>query len=210
MNFKNWINLQEGQALALSNDMAKFAKETYNAIQQGWEYDKIVYQRQVTDDKTTKNVYVIPKQRPTNDTGDGYADSQTGEIGVYLIPNQTPPEEDFFQHELIHMFDPKLTNNKLRNASWGVDAQNQQSLHATTGQNSKYYTNPWEQDAFMRQTAISTIKNKSWLFDGDMNQVKQSISNLKPQDPWEKEWYKNPKMWKKYLNTVYQITQSGN
>jgi hypothetical protein len=206
MNFKQYLKLQEGQAMGLSQDMAKFAQEASGAIQQGWEYEKPVYQRQVSGDKYgTKNVFVVPKQRPQNDTGFGYSDPQKGEIGIYLQPKQNVDAEDFIQHELIHIFDPKITNNKLRNAPWGIDAQNQQSLHATTGQNTQYYTNPWEQDAFMRQSAEATIRNKSWLFDGDQNAIQQSLQRMKPQDAWEQEWYKNPKMWRKYLNTIYQI-----
>jgi hypothetical protein len=205
MSFKIWL---EGQALGLSKDMVKFAQEAANAIQQGkWQYDQPIYQRQVSNDKYgTKNVKVIPKQRPANDTGFGYSDPEKDEIGIYLQANQNVDTEDFIQHEIIHIFDPKLTNKNLRNTKWGIDSQNQQSLHATNGQNTQYYTNPWEQDAFMRQTAEATIKNKSWLFDGDKNAITQSLKNLKPQDPWEKEWYKNPKMWHKYLNTIYQLS----
>ncbi len=203
MNFKIWL---EGQALGLSADMVKFAQEASHAVHGGWQYDQPLYQRQVNGEKYgLKNVVIIPRQKPANDTGFGYSDPPKGEIGVYLQPNQNVDIEDFIQHELIHIFDPKLTNDKLRQAKWGIDSQNQQSLHATSGQNSQYYTNPWEQDAFMRQSAEATIKNKSWLFDGDKNAILRSLQNIKPQDPWEQEWYKNPKMWRKYLNTIYQI-----
>lgn len=199
--FSQWF---EGQALSLSQDMANFAKEAAKAAYSNWQYDVSLHQRTVTNDKYgSKTISVVPKQRPQGDNGFGYADPNTGEIGVYLVPKQSVDIEDFVQHELIHMFDPKLTNQQLRNKKWGLDKQT--NLNSSDNDNDTYYTHPWEQDAFMRQSAESIIKNMKWLFNGDLKQIQASLRTIRPQEPWEQAWFKNPKMWRKYLNTIYQI-----
>lgn len=202
--FKIWM---EGQALGLSQDMKAFAKEASNAIQQGWEYDKIIYQRQVDSEKYgKKNVSVVIRE--PQGFGDAYAEPLNGEITIFLKPNEYKNIEMIIYHEIIHIFDPKTNNSNLVNSKWGINSQDEEDIRPNSGklQNLKnYYVNPWEQDAYMRQSAEELINQQHWLFDGDKNQIMQSIKNIKPQDPWEQEWYKNPKMWRKYLNTIYQI-----
>lgn len=50
---------------------------------------------------------------------------------------------------------------------------------------------------------MNNISNWKWLLDGNKKDILDRLKAYKPQDDKEYEWYQNPKMWKKYLNTIY-------
>jgi hypothetical protein len=199
-------NICEGKAIELSQDMVAFAQETLKAISDlgnNIQYGQTVHTRIVDGGKYgSRNVTVIAERPHTARAA--YADPPTGNIVLHCLDQVGVGDalNELIQHELIHLFDPKLTNEKLHNSKWGINSKNAESINDPEA---GYYTHPWEQDAFMRQTAEATIRDKAWLFDGDQSKILQGLRNIKPQDPWEIEWYKDKKMWRKYLNTIYQV-----
>lgn len=107
-------------------------------------------------------------------------------------------------HEMVHIFDPKLS----KKPSWMKkydDGQSNQDMQA-------YYTSPHEQDAWMAHRARAIVNYYLEYYKGDKNKVQKEFS--KPPhlwNPWaadgepEKTWYQHPKIWRKYLNTLYNL-----
>jgi hypothetical protein len=108
-------------------------------------------------------------------------------------------------HEMIHVFDFKVYDletsgrmgfmKKYKDA--GEDMQN-------------YYNSPDEQDAWMAHRSREVIDYFLDFYKGNKILVQKEISKSFPDwasgEP-EKTWRKNPKIWKKYLNTLYQVLQ---
>jgi len=199
----------EGQAIKITPDMEQFAQEGIEKLSQNvWEYGQTVHQREVDGGTYGKrNVKIVPHQKNRNSFG--WADPRTGELAIFAIKGQHYSEDyvDFIGHELIHMFDPKLNNPKLASTKWGFEAYHKAGKplgSVDTDTTNQYYNNPWEQDAFMAQTAREAIRNHKWLYDANWEEIQTSLQKIKPETPWEIAWYKDPKKWRKYLNTVYQ------
>jgi hypothetical protein len=209
--FFDWVSLVEGQALRVSSDMEAFAKEAISDLMRGeWQYGHPAYERDVDSKYGVRHIKIIPAERPEGDKGMGVADYMKGEIEIYVKPgwNMGDGFVDFVIHELVHMFDPKLNHPKLAGAKWGIDsyvaAGKPLNLTGDDEKDKIYYLNPWEQDAFMAQNARERIRLKLWFFDGDMAAARKSIASLQPETDWEWFAYQDKKVWKKYLNTIYQ------
>lgn len=105
-------------------------------------------------------------------------------------------------HELVHIFDIKLS----KNPEWMRKYNN---MNRTMDD---YYTSPHEQDAHMAHRARSIVDYYLDYYKGDKKRVQQELSKP-PQlwEPWaadgepETTWRKNPKIWRKYLNTLYNV-----
>jgi hypothetical protein len=206
ITFKQFL---EGKAINATSDMEKFAIETINILKKDdWEYQKVAHERIVDGGKYGKKlIKVIPDEDKDTDTNSAWADNMDGLVGIFVKHGQNYGEEqvEIIIHELIHIFDPKLNNPELRTRKWGIDAPNK-SINPSDDpvKNQEYHMNPWEQDAYMTQSARQIIKIRNWLYDGDWAQIQDSIKNLTPNSPWEITWKKDQKTWRKFLNTIYQ------
>jgi hypothetical protein len=108
-------------------------------------------------------------------------------------------------HELVHIFDIKLTTGKFNFMKKYDKKGNPQNTQL-------YYTSPHEIDAWMAHRARQIINYYLEHFKGDKKKVQQELSkNPKDWNPWaatgepEITWQKNPKIWKKYMNTIFSI-----
>lgn len=134
--------------------------------------------------------------------------------GTIGIPDSLPDYESVdyqdcystILHEMIHIFDPKLS----KNPEWiKKHTQSDQNMQA-------YYTSPHEQDAWMAHRAHAIVDYYLDYYEGDKNKIQKEFS--KPPhlwSPWpadgepEKTWHQYPKMWRKYLNTLYYVLQKS-
>ena len=107
-------------------------------------------------------------------------------------------------HELVHIFDIKLNMGDF----------NFMKKYAITAPENiqSYYTSPHEIDAWMAHRARQTINYYLEYFKGDKRKVQQELSkNPKDWSPWAADgepeiiWQQNPKMWRKYMNTIFGI-----
>jgi len=206
----------EGKAMEISDDMKKFARETTRAVVSGWEYDKVIHSRQVDGGKWGKrNVTVIPTI-PTNNEekkkGFACADPTTGEIELWLDPKHNYGWlSEIIVHELVHIFDPKLNKPELEDAPWNWKSKSDRGIPMNLSGGDVYYAHPWEQDAFMAQEAMNSIKYAfDWYGDEEdiptmIEKIKKDLITKRAETEAEKFWYKNPKMWRKYLNTIYAL-----
>lgn len=207
LDFKSFF---EGKAIDLSPDMEHFAKETVSKfLKMKWEYNQPFNQGKVCHPKynichdVSISVMVPTKESPNRTA---LADPSTGHIELFLLRNNWGWEEDLIQlieHELIHLFDPKLIQDKLRNAHWGLE--NASDLTSRGGKGKSYYISPWEQDAEMRADARARIKRLFNLYGDDWNSISQSIKQKRDFDDtnFRSEWRKDPKIFQKYLHTLY-------
>lgn len=104
-------------------------------------------------------------------------------------------------HELIHVLDPKLSDENLTHKEWGV------RHHQGSDDLDEYFKYPWEQDAYMSSYAFSVIKN--WHERGfSYNDSLELLKKFKPFKKFEHTYYKNPKLWQRYLKTLaYYLTK---
>lgn len=133
--------------------------------------------------------------------------------GTTSIPAMLPDYEnidyqDCFStiiHEMVHIFDVKLS----KRPAWMKKYDTKQDIQ-------DYYNSPHEQDAWMAHRAPAIVSYYLDYYKGDKNKVQKEFS--KPPhlwSPWaangepEKTWYQNPKVWRKYLNTLYHLLQKS-
>jgi len=152
-----------------------------------------------------------PEHKPVTfeDTPDGLP--KIKDHGTKNIPSFLPDYEnvDYDRiyyvviHELVHIFDIKLSTGKF-NFMKKYDSS-QEDMQS-------YYTSPHEIDAWMAHRARQTINYYLEHFKGDKRKVQQELSkNPKDWNPWaatgepEITWQKNPKIWRKYMNTIFSI-----
>jgi hypothetical protein len=212
LSFRSYF---EGQALRVSSDMERFAQEAIGILNKHqWQYGQPAIEREVDSERYGKRIVkVIPAERPEGSGGMGNADYESGEINIFVKPGWKMGEGfvDFIVHELVHMFDPKLNNPKLASSKWGIDAWAKAGKPlSSTGEeeNDKvYHTSPWEQDAFMAQAAREAIRLKREFWGNDRKTIQATLAKYKPETAWEWDFAQNPKMWRKYLNTLYQELQ---
>jgi len=194
----------EGKALEITSDMSVFANETANRLRElsmggGWEYDTVAYERDVDGGKYgRKHVQIILWK------GRSGVLAEAGDDKIWVkFDDNYKWSSSVIEHELVHIFDPKLQGH-LHDASWSVQKQPEFSDGDDT---EKYFASPWEQDAYMSQFARKRIYDLYWQSGEDMNAVEQAIKNYKPNNSVESFWAKNPKMWQKYLKTMFFYVQ---
>lgn len=211
------ILLKEGRAIEATEDMRRFADEVVEELQQFIEEPLLIfsednnfYWRVVSGPGgRTKNIGVRfslfqkmggveSAMMGTNETSHGslirifYTLDRNGD------PVFTPPRPAQVLHELIHAFDPKLEKKIVYKGM--VDRGEQ-----TTAE---YYQDEAEQDAYMRQDAIelATALNK---FPLEKSKELLRSKVLVPKNPVGARqermmaWAQDPKMWRKFINTVY-------
>ena len=107
-------------------------------------------------------------------------------------------------HELVHIFDVKLNVGKF-NFMKKYSTSTPEDIQA-------YHNSPHELDAWMAHRSRQIINYYLEHFNGDKKKVQQELSkNPKDWQPWaangepESTWYKNPKIWRKYMNTIFSI-----
>lgn len=101
-------------------------------------------------------------------------------------------------HELIHCFDPKIEKKILYK---NIKNRTEQTTE-------EHYKDETEQDAYMRQDAIALANSLERL---PLERVKQILNKKleladKPvvsADERKIAWKTDPKMWRKFINTVY-------
>lgn len=232
-SFKFWL-MNEGKAMNVSKDMSNFAKEAVEILKKKqWQFDQTIHQRTVESNYGKKDVAVKTKIK-FNNGPDGDAVAKSGKIRIFLpgranpeyiptsieigdnglpiiksqgttgissqIPNYDINFDEYYYviiHELVHIFDPKITSRP----EW----MKKYDAHSTI---QDYYTSPHEQDAWMAHRAREVVDHYMSQYKGDKNEVKKIISNLSHDTEPESTWYKYPKIWKKYLNTLYHVLQS--
>lgn len=231
ISFKNWLKT-EGKAMDVSTDMDNFAKEVVEILnKRTWDFRQIIYQRFVESKYGKKEIKV--KTMPQSNMGFmGDAVAKTGLIRIYLpskknplhigasleigsnglpiiksqgtpnIPREIPDyEKDFSDyyyaiiHELVHIFDAKL----LSYPTW------MKKYDGKTMED--YYIAPHEQDAWMAHRAREVLDHYLSYYNGNKEEVKKIISRLPHDTEPESIWHKYPRIWKKYLNTLYQVLQ---
>ena len=107
------------------------------------------------------------------------------------------------------MFDPKLTQTDLKDASWGKETvyKSGQPLIPTGDPlaDSNYRNFPWEIDASLFPEALEKIIHLTWLHNGNSKQVLSRIRDVKPKSDLELEWAKNRNTWRRYLKVLYSV-----
>jgi hypothetical protein len=108
-------------------------------------------------------------------------------------------------HELVHCMDPKLTNKKLQEEEWHKRHRKSIGQPSYLG-SEEYYTSPWEQDAFMASHALE--KMQMWKRnDVSKHRIIDELRNYLPHENFERAYYKNKDIWKRYLSYLYKVLQ---
>jgi hypothetical protein len=226
LSFKQYFN--EGKALDVSPDMVNFAKEIVKKLQnRNWEFagsgpinNRIVNSKygskKVTAKLYSKNnanmgsarnnevVLMVPtiSLKQNNQSNDPFSLPKSG--GNLTIDWDSLDLDQIYHtiiHELVHIFDPK---QNLEKSKW-MQSYSMDYPEGSPEEEKNYWLHPTEQDSYMSQYSRILVKNLLKKNNGDKNKVKQQLSFIKPSNYIEELWYKNPKMWRKYLNTVYSV-----
>jgi hypothetical protein len=208
------IILKEGKAIQATEDMRLFADEVVEKLQPflhdpqlivSEDETKVFYWREVEGPYgNSKRVGIRFKElKPgwPKDAKIGTAEVKAGSLVLIFYKTREgfpldlePIHPTQIIHELIHCFDPKLEKKVVYN---GMKDRNQQTTE-------EYYKDEAEQDAYMRQDAIVLANN----FDKFSIERAKELLSKKVSDPANltrrmKVWKTDPKMWRKFLNTVY-------
>jgi hypothetical protein len=200
-----------GRAIRINNDMRAFAQEaalslmrwTYSERNEIPTYNK-VYRRQVDAGKYGKReIYFISEQMPSQDKRfERVAYAYLGGIHInenLLINNgyNLKDAETAVLHELVHCFDPKVCKGILQvsydKKRIGLDLKYE-----------KYLNFAEEIDANMASLSEERLRH---LKRYSLKRALFFLSNIKPKNQIEIEWKKRPKLWRKYINTIYQGLQ---
>lgn len=212
------IILKEGKAIQATEDMRLFADEVVEELQPFiqmplliWSETEVFYWREVEGPHgKSKRIGVRFKKVKTewpDKSKLGFSNVKAGGIIILAYkldkngdPIFYPPSSGEIVHELIHCFDPKLEYGK-EIAYKGMKDRNEQTYE-------EYVKDQVEQDAYMRQDAISMASS---LDRFPIEKVKELLlkklvlpevaDNLR--QGRMKIWKTDPKMWRKFLNTVY-------
>jgi hypothetical protein len=214
--FKEWF--LEGTAYLFTQDQEAFLKEAINAVNQWFtttpdeQKDQlpeiggkilaypVLYEREVYGKTRAGSTAIVDAKlrigKMENPSTYGLADREnTGNvlIGIFKFENNTwglPPNLDsLLRHEFTHAFDPKMSLPSWETDNWQAMRQKSQR---------PYFNNPFEQDAKMHELAVEKVqrmKANNQPFNGRLQASSQT----------ELDWYRNPTMWRRYLNTIYKI-----
>jgi len=192
-------SLHEGK-FPITPDMANFAVDGERKIASTKEATgEVVFRREVDGGKYGKKEIKIALHPAPHRN---YADVETNTIHISKNPRQPyyRQYESMIKHELVHLFDPKVTDKNLRNKSWGVENVPEDLLGRLSDK--KYYELPWEVDAYMATRAEDHIKNM--IRKGyDKEQIRQIVSEPEPTTEYEGFIHGNKKLWRKYKRVLH-------
>lgn len=125
----------------------------------------------------------------------------SGTCNIRLYGKQVDAEKlRTILHEMIHCIDPKLNKQNLFEEEWHRKNKGLMNDPAYMSHD-HYFTTPWEQDAYMSSDAHNRISNyKRWGIP--YFRVLIEIKNAMPNSKAEDTYYKNPKLWRKYLKML--------
>lgn len=104
---------------------------------------------------------------------------------------------EIIEHELVHLFDPKL-KSKFDSKPWGWLQKSN-----TQFKSDEYYNLPWEVDAYIASQARSMV---NWYLPRQLNkeQIKERIQAPIANSEFEKAIVNNKKIWRKYKRALAQ------
>jgi hypothetical protein len=211
------IILKEGKAIQATEDMRLFVDEVMEELQQFIKLPLLVfsevdsfYERNVLGPfGKAKNISVGFRRAPKKlRTGASHGTVINGKKGAEIIifywldengdPEFAKQHRTLILHELIHCFDPKLE----KGIQYGGISDTAEYTRKDV------YEDAAEQDAYMRQDAFLMAKSLENL---SLEQARETIQqklkvpdkNLAASQHRLKVWKTDPKMWRKFLNTVY-------
>jgi hypothetical protein len=233
MNFKDWL-LSEGKAMDVSEDMINFAKEVVAILEKRkWKFGETIHQRvvnskygnkeikvktgvdspaaplaQANPETSTIKLFLAGKDNPeykaiefgSQDNGLPFVKQNGTAVTAPKIPDYDVDVKDCYYnviHELVHLFDVKVLPNR---PSWMSKYDNPYSQNKE-----EYWTSPHEQDAWIAHRSREVIDHYLDIYKGDKSKVKNAVSSIMHDVEPEATWYKNPKIWRKYLNTLYSL-----
>ena len=112
---------------------------------------------------------------------------------------------EVIEHELIHLFDPKLTDEELIDKEWNKNYSDEFEKKA-------YYSSPAELDAFIPTLAKKYVKMVFRVLDFDYDRVRKHLSRGADMlyDEALGVWVKNKNLWRKYLRAIaYWVERLG-
>lgn len=104
---------------------------------------------------------------------------------------------EIIEHELVHLFDPKLSS-KFDSKPWGYNQRQN-----TQFKSDEYYNLPWEIDAYIASQARSMV---NWYLPRQLTkeQIKERIQAPIANSEFEKAIVNNKKIWRKYKRALAQ------
>lgn len=213
------IILKEGRAIQATEDMRLFADEVVEELRQFAEEpllilseDGVFFWRKVVGPfQKPKLIGIMFRKLQRRGAMMGASETKSGsiiQVFYYLdndgVPRFNPPNSNHMIHELIHCFDPKLEKN--------IDYKGSQN-YGDGQTKEEYYKDESEQDAFMRQDAMymaSTLEKFPVEKVMEILKNKMTVPKL-PGNARESRmaaWATDNKMWRKFINTVYDETVS--
>lgn len=100
------------------------------------------------------------------------------------------------EHELIHLVDPKLTDEELLKKEWNKN-------YSDEFEAALYYSSPAELDAFIPTLAKKYVKMIFRVLDYNYDRIKKFLSSgVDLFDDALKTYVKNKGLWRKYLKAV--------
>ena len=210
------IVLKEGKAIRATEDMRLFADEILRELRPFLKEPLLIfsevnnfYWRSVKGPHDVVKKIGIRFQQHENAKSWTVLDSSELRTGTsirlyYKIKKNgdpvivSPPTREEIIHELIHAFDPKLIKGVSYKGEYtpGVSSE------------SEYFSDQSEQDAYMRQDAIVIAKELGQVPAEEISELLKSRLSVpkKPLNQAErrlKVWSQDTKMWRKFINTVY-------
>lgn len=210
----SWLRKIAGTAIKVTPSMKEFAIQAAKKISELKITPEMLAGRETIFGDTVDSDYgekyiTICLDYPSN-SGGALARARRvfgpniGQIIFYLDNAATVSRDNLHYailHELVHLVDPKMSINRSR---WKSESQPDFELADTPGYyvaSPYYYNKPLEQDAFMSTEALRRVQQ--WKeFWPDKKEILDRISTYLPHSPQEESWYKNSKMWRKYLRTL--------
>lgn len=210
IHFKNFF-YSEGKAIDVTIDMENFANQTVRRFKAlvNPKSKTVVYAREVDFGKYGNKFVKVLIKKSLRNLAEADAINSIIYMGKFDEKYDNVNFSDVIEHELIHLIDPKLTNQNLRDKSWGLDTLAQKGTFRNNPLSSNeedvdsYYNNPWEVDGWMSQLSRALMKEYIRKYYSNKEFIKAAISKRKPLTPPEKVWFKNNRLWKKWLNTLY-------
>ena len=232
----NWLTKISGQAIQVTQEMRDFARETADTIanmtdeqfQEGWKSDLfskvghfLVYKKAFDYKNYKLAIYVgiAPESDAKGAAGrakilENPSNIITGRILLYMdSPKRRTSGTLYYTilHELVHLIDPKIDSGRVDRSKWKSSKTPRivQLPDGTYKPSTDYYTKPSEIDAYMAEFAERIVDNYKYTLKLDKATALENIKyrSPHPQLNSEQSWYKNPKIWRKYMNTLYQAIE---
>lgn len=229
----SWFTKISGQAIRVTPSMKEYATNAANKILELISKETVLTQKQIIfhdyvffEIKNKKEDYIVYLEiAPQSESGGAFARGgslqgmgRAGRVTFYQNAYFDKYRfDDFYYatlHELVHVIDPKLIKSFHAPHGHGWSAAKQPDFisgEGFVGIAPGYYNKPWEQDAFMASKALQHVKR--WMeYWTEKQTLKEHVSDFLehhrlPGDATENSWYRNKKIWHKYLNTIYQTIE---